>query len=484
MRNLRKRALSVLCAVMVWASSAGALAEFSPRYGELVRGKGAEATISAQADSLSPLRKDSLEIVNDWLSHMQVRCFAGTNTRAELLRDGEAVYALSVQKQSGYTLTSFSPSGNAYLTAPQGPDALALLAGGAEIPSMGALQEAYAAVAPALFGKLEELAPGKLTKEPTSIKNAAASAAYQTYTFKNGALNEIWPQLLDAALPPLAQALAEHPGWYARAEELLRGLEFSGECRFKRFLDKDGRDMGMQLTGRAARGDDARKVTLFGGYTADRGGYVSLSLPAVKGKNNLKASWSEKLTQKNGLNTLAVEAEYKRTMDGKTVSASLNGTLKNTIKDGDEHWTGKMTAARTENKVKTTWILTPDLAFTDGGLEGTINLQKKEGNTVKAKVNLQLLMRQAEEKPLPAAGSAKDLRGMGEAQARAAVQEELIPLAGLAASLAASLPEKDRDALLHDLRTDAWMNGPSVPAVESIQTTEAENSWEVEENEQ
>ena len=84
--------------------------------------------------------------------------------------------------------------------------------------------------------------------------------------------------------------------------------------------------------------------------------------------------------------------------------------------------------------------------------------------------------------------SAKDLRGLDEGRARAALLTELSPLSGVVAQLALSLPEKDRTALLHDLRTDEWMNGPVVPVPQENASQPAdagdENNWVVEEDQQ
>ncbi len=486
MRNIRKQALAWLCVFMLCFPCTGALAEFSPRYEALSQGDGWTVSAAASVESLSPLSRQSVQIVNDWLSHLKILISAGKVTQGEIQWDQDPLYAVSVQKQSGYTLTTFYPSAGAYLTEPQGRDALAILTDADSWPDPALLPQTYAALAPGLYEKLAEYAAPKTVKEPTSIKNAARSASYENYTLKADDLNAAWPALLETILPQIKTALKDQPLWYARAEDLLRGLEFSGECRFKRFLDKDGQDMGMQFTGNAAKGEDKRKVTLFGGYTPDKGGYLSLTLPAVKGKNNLKVTMAEKLTQKNGTNTLEAEGSYTRTMEGKTMSATLNGTLKNVIKDEAEHWTGKITLTSTENKVKTTWVLSPDMSFTDEGLSGKVAVQKKEGSKVTAKGSLELLVTPYQTLTAVSAASAKDLRGLAQERARTALLSELSPLSGAVAQLASALPEKDRTRLLHDLRTDEWMNGPAVPVQQenAAQSADADDGWVVEEEQQ
>ena len=482
-----KRCFALLIAAVLWLSCTGALAEFSPRYGQIAAGEGMTLEISGQLESLSKLGKQSQEIVNGWLDGLVFRVTSGKSLSAVIEKSGENLVSASVNRQGGYTLTAFQPSGSVYLTDPAGPDALTLITGkDMSLPDVSALPTLYKTAAPVLYAALEKYVTPKTVREATSIKNASAASSYMNYLFPDGKLNEAWQDVLEAILPCLKEALSDQPGWYAEAEKLLGPLEFSGECRFKRFLDKEGKDLGLQFTGRAARDGDNRKVTLFGGYTEGKGGYVSLTLAGVGSKNSLKASFGVKLTAKKNVNTLTAEGSLDRTMDGKTAAYTLNASLKNEVKEENERWTGKITATGTENKVKTTWTLTPDLLFADDGLEGEVAAQRKTGSNVTLKAKVHARLTAAVEESIPAALSAKDLRGVTEERARTAVLWELAPLTGAIASLTADLTEDERTLLLHELRTDEWMNGASVP----VQTTEKQpaaaddgDSWVVEEDE-
>ena len=161
----------------------------------------------------------------------------------------------------------------------------------------------------------------------------------------------------------------------------------------------------------------------------------------------------------------------------------MTANLKNAVKEEEEKWTGKVTVTRTEDKVKSTWTLTPALVFDDEGLSGSVGLQKKEGskNTVKAAFDVKAGPYQGAIPP--AAASAKDLRDASPERARAMVQEEIAPLTAALAELMESLTDKERASLLHDLRTDAWMNGPVTPALEAA-VEELEESEEPEEPEE
>ena len=467
MSGFWRRALALACAWAVLLSCASALAEFSPRWTEWSRKEGVSVTLGATAEAWNPLSKASLAQVNEWLTGLSLTLNMGASEQAALSMNGESLLQVGVQRLSGYTLTTFAPSGGAYLTSPDAPDALSLLAGeGVSLPDPAGFPGAYVKLAPGLYEKLASHTAPKAAKQVTSIKNSTASTANEVYTFSGDELNEFWPRVLDTLLPALENALEASPDLYSQAEALLEELTFSGECKFKRFLSKDGEDMGLQFTGQAARGEDKRKVTLFYGFTPNKGGYLSFSLPAVKGKNNLKLTVAVAMTQKNGVNTFSVESAYTCTLDGKTVSATLDGSLKNTVREESEKWTGKVTLTRTENKVKTTWTLFPDWTWTDEGMTGSAAVQQKTGNTVKLKATVNVAVTDYQPFALPSAASAKDLRALTLERARTAVQAELAPLTLALGRLIAPLSEKERDTLLHDLRTDAWMNGPVVPVAE------------------
>lgn len=460
----RMRIFTFLIAAVLCFSCTGALAEFSPRYERLSAGENAALEISGKLQSLRPLGSQSLEIVNEWLDGLTFRASVGKNASVEIAKNGESLISAFVEREAGYTLTAFQPSGSFYLTDPAGPDALRLITGqDVSLPDLSVLPALYTGAAPGLYEALEKYVTPKKVKEPTSAKNASTSTAYVNYLFPDGKLNEAWPDVLEAILPCFREALKEQPGWYAEAEKVLSALEFSGECRFKRLLDKEGNDMGLQFTGKAAKEEDKRKVTLFYGWTPEKGGYVSMNLTGIGSKNSLKASFGVKMTAKKSTSTLAVDGSLNRVLNGKTTAYTLSASLKNALSEESEHWTGKITYTATENKEKTTWTLTPDLTFDENGLEGDAGVERKTESKVTLKAKVHVSLATVPEEKRPAARSAKDLRGLTEEKARVAVLSELAPLTGAVASLTAGLPEKVKTQLLHELRTDEWMNGASVP---------------------
>ena len=463
-----KRVFAWACVFAVLLSCAPALAEFSPRYTKLNAGNGLTLTLRMKADALSPLSKAALETVNEWLDGLALTVTAGKNSSADVSLMGESVLRADVQRREDYALTTFSPDGGSYLTASDAADALTLLCGrDFEWFDPSGLPGAYVKLAPQLYDKLASHVTPKKSKEGTSIKNASKAVSNETYTFSGDEMNEFWPRVLDTLLPAMEEALSSQPGLCAKAEELLENIEFSGQCKFKRFLDKAGDDMGLQFTGNAALGDDKRKVTLFYGFTPDKGGYLSFSAPAVKGKNNLKVTCAVQMTGKKNTNTLVIESTYTRTFDGKTVSGTVNANLKNSLGQDEEKWTGKATVTRTENKVKSTWTLTPALTFDDEGLSGSVAVQKKEGSKTMVKAALDVKIGPYEQAEVPAAASAKDLRSADPDRALITVQAETAPLTYALTGLIEQLTEKERTGLFGNIRADAWINGPLTPALEA-----------------
>ena len=304
------------------------------------------------------------------------------------------------------------------------------------------------------------------------------------YVFKDGALNALWPQALEILLPALRQALPDQPEALERMEAWLASAAFSGESRIQRFLDRDGLDMGLQFSGRAGPPDGLRKISLLMGFTPGRGGSVTLSMPAVSGKDTFKLSLGGRLNEKDGNRTLTLSGAYTSKVGEANRSAEIEGTLKNAIRNGEEAWSGKITVTLTEGKSKTVWTVAPALAFTDAGLQGEAALQKKIGSKTVLKAVLTVRMTGAEPVIAPEAGEKTDLRGMDAAQARAVVMGELPYLTGLTARLFSGLPEDMRTRLTHDLRTESWMSGPDVDAPEpspGLMNDSQEDIWVVEE---
>ncbi|MBR4359777.1 MAG: hypothetical protein IKP32_04090 [Clostridia bacterium] len=487
MRRKAKRLGAWICAWTVFLSGfVSARAEFSPGWDALSAADAVTLEMDGHMDALDGLADSSLDAVNSFLSRMHAEMTLNEGDGGYHLQvcvDGQPAFAVSSGTGPEGVITAFFPSGGVYRTEKDAPDALALLTGveSADIRPLR-LAEAYRQAAPALFAALAEYAEARPMKEKTSIKYAVSPPMYELYTFKDGALNEAWPHVaaqLIAALPSVLENRAEDQ---ARAEELLRSLTFSGDCRVRRYLDADGQDMGLQFNGRAGPEGDMRKASLVLGFTPNTGGSLELSLPAVTGKNNLKITLAGRVTEKNGERTLTLSASRVRKTRDSHESASLDMTLKNAMQDGREHWSGKGTLTLDAGTKKMVWTWTPTLIYADDALSGDVAIQRKEGGKITLRGTVRVRLAKADPVAVPhAEGDKVDLRGKDPERARAAVMAEWPVLAGLAARLMATLPPDLRTRLTHDLRTDSWMTGPSVAPLE--EDPFQEDSWVVEEEE-
>lgn len=477
MSRFLNRLLSCLCILALALPAGGALAEFSPRLDALRQQDELTIELTGSFDALEKLSKQSLETVNGWLAPLKVTAWgklSGGVTAAQVTSGDEELLSVVQRRTEDGVVTSFAPSGNAYLTGDHQPNALSLLTGTEwhlfdplEIPAL------YTQLAHSLYPILEGKTTAKAKKAQTRVKNAAVSPSYIDYVFKADVLNEAWPEILSAILPSFQTALADQPQRSAELEAVLEDISFVGECRFKRMLDSNKDDMGMQFTGQVEYRGEQRKVTIYGGYTKHKGGYISIKMPQVKGKNDLTLQFSLALTHnKPGLRVIEADVVYKRIKDGVKEDRKATVLLRNTVKNGDENWTGKITVTETEKKNKITYAYFPDLIFTDAGLSGRIAVQRKEGSRTAMKASVKISVAPGAKPVGDAAEDARDLRDMTVAKAHTAVLAELPSLSAVVIRLMASLPEAERVLLTHELRTDDWM---SMPEEEPAQTDAAED---------
>ena len=461
MRKIGKILLAWLCITALLSSCA--LAEFSPRLEELKKKDAMALEVSGQYNSLAKVSKASLKTINQWLENVSATVkgtLGGAVTSLSVMNGDDEALAIMVRPQEDDIVTIFLPSGNAYLTRADQPTAFSYLTG--EEPHLLDVMEfpnLYDKLAKSLYPLLESKVTGKEKKARTTIRNATASPRYVDYVLREDEMNAAWPEITATLLPILREALADQPARYKAIAETLTSVTFSGSCRFKRFLDRDRGDMGLQFTGNANVQDEVRKITLYGGYTPEKGGYLSFAAPQVKGKNTLKFTLSCTLNQKRkSSRSLKIESTYTHTAQGETEAFTINATLRNAIKkDGDEKWSGKVTVTETKKRVKTTYTFTPALSFTEEGLSGKVTVQRKTGSKTDMKATLKVALSESPVFSEAPEENAKDLRKASEKKAKTAVQAELTDLTRAVVRLFSSLPEDQRTLLTHELRTDEWM---------------------------
>lgn len=450
----------------------GAQAAFSPVMEGL--SEGAELRASLKLETLTPLSQPSLDVLNSILSGTEIvvtQRQAGDTARARTLMTvkGEALIDVVSMHRRDYSLTAFLQEDgayHAYLTAENRPDAFAALSGeNGYAVAPDALIRAFADGTKEMYALLETVVKPKTVKGSTSIKNAGTSTQYIDYKLNADEMNGAWGKLIDAMLPFFDAALLSMPGAAEKARIHLQSLTFSGESRFKRMLNKAGEDIGLQFTGHAADGEDARKVTVFGGYTEGAGMYLSFALPAVKGKNNFKLTVSFKLTEKKTQNTLTTDITYANTLDGVTETAELTSTLKNNLSNG-EAITGKITVTTKKNGIKQVYTIEPKLTAEKGAdeLTGTVSFQRKTAGSTDMKGVFTLTyggiaLRDDVTEDIQ---NTLDLTGMTDEMVSASLSGEKTLLLSRMIRLFAALPEGERTLLTHDMRTEAWMTAPNI----------------------
>lgn len=485
MNRIRKNAVGWFTAVLVFLLAFPARGEFSPAFRGLLSAPSVQTEWTCEILDLSGFHQESLTALQDGLKDLKLTLTGNRDggSALTLRRQGETLLSVSEQYGAEDVLTVFQPSGTGYVTAGGQKSALSLLAGETTvIPDPARWIETYKDAAFGLFEVLEEAVPGNTVKKSTSIKNADSSPAYREYVLDGDGMNSLWPEIAEALLVWMGNGFpaASQP---EKTEAVFREMRFSGECRFKRFLDPQGRDMGLQFTGRVNDGNEDRKITLFGGFTEGKGGYFSLSLPAVKGKNNLKLTCSWKLTGKKDKNTLTASAELERRENGLSSLAEFKLTLNNIIKADTEAWTGEAKLTLNRDGWKTVYQLSPDLTLTGDELTGSVELLKKNGSKTALKAGIALAWMQADREEALTPDTTLDLRGLTDAEARAKVLPEMNGMAVLLTRWLSRLPEETRNHLTHDLRPDTWMTASAAPVPgerEWIGDTD-ENEWIVEE---
>lgn len=460
MKKFVRMAALILAAVLL---TAGAGAEFSPAVGTLMNNP-VRLTVGAEIGTLTAVSDVAYATLEKLLPRVSFRVTAQEAPRpadkAEILLDGEVVWSCLTALGSNYRLNMFYPTGMSYLTAADGLNAAEMLLGteqGFEFEPQKLLG-AYLGECEGLYAALEEINPGKKTKESTSIKNTSGSASYITYTLKKDLMNEN----ADAIVPFIRNIVRAVCG--DRFEDTLAGMTFTGDCKFKRFLDKAGGDMGLQFTGNIDFDGDNRKVTLFAGATAGKGGYFSLALPAVKGNINTKVTFGAKLTEKNGKNTLALTATYTDNADEK-ITVEAEGTLNNALSDGGEAITGKITANVTLGKNKYVYTVQPALSGTGEEMTGTVGVTCKEGSKVTLNCTVRLSAEHIENVPGDPGASALDLRKLSKTEALRQLEREKTSLLVVFMNVLNELEDKDRALLTYELGKYAWTDGESVPVL-------------------
>ena len=127
-----------------------------------------------------------------------------------------------------------------------------------------------------------------------------------------------------------------------------------------------------------------------------------------------------------------------------------------------EAYTGEITVEKTRGKEKTVLTITPQLSLTADEMTGTVRLAQKKGPEAELRIRLFA----GESDPADPETEIIDLRGLTEQESLEKVTPEMQMLLLPLARWMAALPGEGRNAVLHTLRTEAWMQEGSVPVPE------------------
>ena len=310
---------------------------------------------------------------------------------------------------------------------------------------------------PALFTALCGEEPPEIEEKGTSFRVLGYSASRQSLTVSKALFSVLPKEALTPVLDGLKAVFRDYEVSPA-VSAYLDQLTLEGEMTVRRNLNGEGQDLAYQFAGRIGTGgEDVRKLTFIIGKNGDIY-YFSVKAPAVRGGNNFQAALTvPKRSETKTKSSRKITLSIRRTVDKETWK--LDDSLQLSSQKGkEEAITAVLERETSDGSVKQTWSGTLRLSATeDGHLDGTLSFRQLHASSdvIRWQANVSVSPAEAE--------TAADT--VTETQA-------VMMLAGLLTKKKNQLPEKERRQLEHLLRTDAWMNGASVPPLPETEETE------------
>ena len=453
--------LSLLCAPAASAAFSDTLTALTA---SADAGDAVDLLISLRADALGVSDK-ALSVLTQALSPLSLRLTVrGNDGAVSLFSDDETLFSFSAE---GLT--------DAQETSPLLP--------------LTALKALFLDAVPILYDALAPTAVITEAEKSLSIKNVGYSKKQTIYTLDKDAANALLPTLHELLDAPLDQVLSNAP--YREAFlAYFDAFTFADKLTVKRMADKQGADIGVQITAKITdENADKRSLTLYGGYIEGTGAYLSFSCPAVKGNNSFKLvlSMSLKRTQKQA--ALALTADVTRRLANERYTLATDVSLKNKLTDG-EAWSGEIKRAETVAGVKTTWTITPDIKAENGMLSGDVELEKLTDKVLMARLTAHITLSKGNEDGFSSAAHHVSLTGLDEEGQTKALLPLAASLSALISEKFSALDETDRALLQSIFYTDLWMNGPSAalpentPQKQMADSPGNQNEWTVTQEEE
>lgn len=407
------------------------------------------------------LSAQTLEALAGWLSGLRLKVLLKPGEGlAQLLEGDEVLLHLHTQEEGELaTMTLEAPGtlvATRYTATPAQPPWQLLLGSAQPLPDPASARQALLDIAAAAMPHL--LAYEKAVKSSLSIKNAGKGASQLVYSLNLEQARGFWQAASPALLPALhSLILALAPQQAASLNPALSALEVKGPLTVKRILDKEGGDLGLQITGAAALSGQTRRLTLFYGQS-ESGLYLSLKLPATRGGDTLEARLSLlyqadsvqgdwRLKTVSGKERLDAEGSLSLLREGARLSGSLDATLK---VSGAEDF-------RAQYRVE------PDLLLADGQASGTLRFVELSGKTPRREIRLTLEGTAADALASPAALAEIVLLPADAQQIALETARLQAAAAGIWNRFLQTLPLPQRLLALHDLGRDRRTQGESVP---------------------
>ncbi len=399
-------------------------------------------TLSADVSAWPGIAESSLQALNAWLLGAELELDLDDGRGMAVLRTGDKPLFTMLTRDGSLTIDiPGALPATRFLLGDRPADAL-LPGLPADVPDIPRAWQAAKEAAGVFLPLLEPY--GKPVRGGVSIRNAGTAKSRVEYALKPQEAQAVW----DAALPRL-------PAIFTR----LTGLAFTRAVSVKRYLDAQGADMGLQITGTAILNGVERRVTIYGGVSS-KGGYASLRFPAVKGGDTLEIQVSLTFAR----DRLKGDWRLKSRESGATIEASGRVDLKITQEEGGKRLTGSVTA-RVRTKDTVDWALKPDLLLREGAAQGGIRFTQKKGGKVAREFGVQMTAASAVFPDEPAALAPVDaslMNGTDLAHLRLNIAAALTqPIR----AFLLTLPLPQRLALLHDMGRTRRTEGDAVPAL-------------------
>ncbi len=455
-------------ALSLWLMVGIAAAEFSPaataiRQGYL-SGQPYSLRVSAQAEAWLDIAPETLAALRGWLDTARL------SLTLQKRQDGETALAgLFYKDQPVFTIMSSMGDEQADMTL-EVPGSLAatrfigtvetppwqlLLGAQPRLPDLVEVESAIIQIADLSMARL--LPFEKAEKGSVSIKNAGRGASRLVYTLKAEEAQALWEQAKPEMLPLFGRLSAEMPRLGAPFLQGLGTLAFTRAFTLKRFLDKDGKDLGLQITGTVDISGQARRLTLFCGQS-ESGLYLSLKFPATRGRDTLEVQVS--LAYKPGI--VQGDWRYQSVFGEEKLEASGKVDLKSSPEKAGERISGSLSARLKLSGRTTDHLLTPDLFLTENTAEGTLGYKEQAGKAVLRDLAISLSLAPGGEITGPVALSEVHLAQADEEQISLSATQIQLALMPVLKDFLFALPMQTRLLVLHDIGRERRTQGESV----------------------